>query len=80
LNKVGRNDPCPCGSGKKYKKCCEKKTETLNTIIQQEILDLQADIVRFAYANYAEELQKIKTERLPELKAERETVEAFDFY
>ena len=20
--KVGRNDPCPCGSGKKYKKCC----------------------------------------------------------
>lgn len=23
--KVGRNDPCPCGSGKKYKKCCMKK-------------------------------------------------------
>lgn len=23
--KVGRNDPCPCGSGKKYKKCCESK-------------------------------------------------------
>lgn len=23
-NKVGRNDPCPCGSGKKYKKCCGK--------------------------------------------------------
>lgn len=22
--KVGRNDPCPCGSGKKYKFCCEK--------------------------------------------------------
>lgn len=21
-NKVGRNDPCPCGSGKKFKKCC----------------------------------------------------------
>jgi preprotein translocase subunit SecA len=21
-NTVGRNDPCPCGSGKKYKKCC----------------------------------------------------------
>ena len=20
--KVGRNDPCPCGSGKKFKKCC----------------------------------------------------------
>ncbi len=23
--KVGRNDPCPCGSGKKYKKCCGEK-------------------------------------------------------
>lgn len=21
---IGRNDPCPCGSGKKYKKCCGK--------------------------------------------------------
>ncbi|MGN1105021.1 MAG: SEC-C metal-binding domain-containing protein [Huintestinicola sp.] len=20
--KIGRNEPCPCGSGKKYKKCC----------------------------------------------------------
>ena len=24
-DKVGRNDPCPCGSGKKYKKCCYLK-------------------------------------------------------
>jgi uncharacterized protein YchJ len=22
---IGRNDPCPCGSGKKYKKCCASK-------------------------------------------------------
>ncbi len=21
-SKIGRNDPCPCGSGKKYKRCC----------------------------------------------------------
>ena len=25
--KVGRNDPCPCGSGKKYKKCCLPKEQ-----------------------------------------------------
>lgn len=25
MEKVGRNDPCPCGSGKKFKKCCEAK-------------------------------------------------------
>ena len=26
-NKIGRNEPCPCGSGKKYKHCCLKKHE-----------------------------------------------------
>ena len=26
-NKIGPNDPCPCGSGKKYKKCCKLKEE-----------------------------------------------------
>lgn len=25
-NKIGRNEPCPCGSGKKYKKCCGLKS------------------------------------------------------
>ena len=27
MAKAGRNDPCPCGSGKKYKKCCLMKDE-----------------------------------------------------
>jgi hypothetical protein len=27
MNKINRNDPCPCGSGKKYKKCCELKDQ-----------------------------------------------------
>ncbi len=26
-HKIGRNDPCPCGSGKKYKKCCIQHIE-----------------------------------------------------
>ncbi|MBQ3915208.1 MAG: SEC-C domain-containing protein, partial [Ruminococcus sp.] len=26
-NKIGDNDPCPCGSGKKYKKCCKLKEQ-----------------------------------------------------
>ena len=26
--KIGPNDPCPCGSGKKYKKCCQQKDKT----------------------------------------------------
>jgi uncharacterized protein len=28
--KVGRNEPCPCGSGKKYKKCCGSANTTIN--------------------------------------------------
>ena len=28
--KIGRNEPCPCGSGKKYKKCCGKPTLRAN--------------------------------------------------
>jgi uncharacterized protein len=27
IEKVGRNDPCPCGSGKKYKNCCLQKEQ-----------------------------------------------------
>lgn len=36
---TGRNDPCPCGSGKKYKKCCAKKEETNLEIVQTEELE-----------------------------------------
>jgi len=25
VDRAGRNDPCPCGSGKKFKKCCHAK-------------------------------------------------------
>lgn len=28
MNLIGRNDPCPCGSGKKYKKCCTSDTSS----------------------------------------------------
>src|SRR5665811_1873097 len=27
MKKIGRNDPCPCGSGKKYKQCCRSLGE-----------------------------------------------------
>lgn len=30
VEKVGRNDPCPCGSGKKYKNCCLKKEKSVS--------------------------------------------------
>ena len=38
-DRVEKNDPCPCGSGKKYKKCCRKAWEyPLSTLSTQKIL------------------------------------------
>jgi len=41
MNKIGRNDPCPCGSGKKYKKCC----------IDKPILEIEEMVPRLNYEN-----------------------------
>ena len=30
MKKVGRNSPCPCGSGKKYKRCCLDKEKKID--------------------------------------------------
>ncbi len=30
--RVGRNDPCPCGSGRKYKQCCALKKERMSPV------------------------------------------------
>ncbi len=38
VNRAGRNDPCPCGSGKKYKKCCLPRHEEVRQIIPGEML------------------------------------------
>ena len=35
--KVGRNDPCPCGSGKKFKNCCEGKTTAKDALYAKMI-------------------------------------------
>lgn len=29
MSKIGRNELCPCGSGKKYKKCCQNRSKSL---------------------------------------------------
>lgn len=40
--KIGRNDPCPCGSGKKYKRCCMDSVSKQTTGIQDEIAQVVA--------------------------------------
>ncbi len=44
MPKTGRNDPCPCGSGRKYKHCCPEKdrtTELAPAIAQRVALQVQ---------------------------------------
>jgi tetratricopeptide (TPR) repeat protein len=39
MAKTGRNDPCPCGSGNKYKRCCLEKDEARASAALQAKLD-----------------------------------------
>ncbi|MDQ0164023.1 SEC-C metal-binding domain-containing protein [Aeribacillus alveayuensis] len=57
MTKVKRNDPCPCGSGKKYKRCCGNTSFiSIQQILKQEIVNLQKDIIEFSLMNYDEEI------------------------
>lgn len=38
MHRVGRNEPCPCGSGKKYKKCCQPQQEEARKALTPEQL------------------------------------------
>lgn len=61
---IGRNDPCPCGSGKKYKKCCaNKEAITVETVYEEELERvLQTFYDKFPlekdYASYNEVIEK----------------------
>src|SRR5438874_1120241 len=44
--KIGRNDPCPCGSGKKYKKCCLAKDEAAAHQLQATQATVQREMAR----------------------------------
>lgn len=46
MGKIGRNSPCPCGSGKKYKRCCEEK----EALIRQR--ELPPGRFRYEYGSY----------------------------
>lgn len=48
---VGRNEPCPCGSGKKYKKCCASKQAVSVEVVQSEELDR---VLQTFYEEYPE--------------------------
>ncbi|HLR71463.1 MAG TPA: SEC-C metal-binding domain-containing protein [Pseudogracilibacillus sp.] len=58
MKKPGRNDPCSCGSGKKYRKCCGKSNVIPFKRIDHnhELKKLHDDLFLFAIGNYKEEI------------------------
>ncbi len=45
MTKVGRNDPCPCGSGKKHKKCCLAKASAVTDLTWQKMRRTEGALV-----------------------------------
>lgn len=66
--KIGRNDPCPCGSGKKYKSCCfgkpisKKPLPFKATVLSQP---KQIDLMTRTFGEYIEAAEQAKTPPLP---------------
>jgi len=59
MEKINRNDPCPCGSGKKYKKCCGvSEAVSITQIIETEIDELQKQLLHFAYYHFGHEIHE----------------------
>jgi hypothetical protein len=52
MAKVGRNDACPCGSGRKFKQCCESK-RTGGTQSRMIILLIAAAIAAAIFAGFS---------------------------
>ncbi len=52
MSKTGRNDPCPCGSGKKYKKCCLKKmTASVSSLTWQKMRRTEGELADILIAH-----------------------------
>ncbi len=68
LSKIGRNEPCPCGSGKKYKKCCIDRPypvmrhwsyEEVNEMDTEDIIQMLENIgIPFDEDTFLEDVEK----------------------
>jgi len=60
IAKIGRNDPCPCGSGRKYKRCCLAQQSASYTFWAQQRNasdELTRDMLRFAERKFSDQIQ-----------------------
>ncbi|WP_456277499.1 SEC-C metal-binding domain-containing protein [Bacillus sp. AK128] len=60
MKTINRNEACPCGSGKKYKKCCQlKKPTQLTDILSSELALQQEEILYYALEEFEVEIEEM---------------------
>ncbi len=61
MKKPGRNEPCPCGSGKKYKKCClhTLKPSARGTFVYTDLDDLSNQVPELINQEKYDEAEKV---------------------
>ncbi|MCH6266563.1 YecA family protein, partial [Neobacillus citreus] len=58
MEKPSRNEPCPCGSGKKYKKCCgASEAVSITHLLESEADELQKQMIHFAFNYFGSEIE-----------------------
>ncbi|OCA87727.1 hypothetical protein A8F94_07700 [Bacillus sp. FJAT-27225] len=78
---IGRNDACPCGSGKKFKKCCGKNSVIqLDHLIDADLVRIQGDILRHTLVRYENEFIANFEEHFNTLTVPDEALEILEFY
>ncbi|WP_085991036.1 YecA family protein [Oceanobacillus senegalensis] len=80
MSKIRRNDPCPCGSGKKYKKCCGAPNKSgLNPqVVTQRLYQLHQLFISFVMSNYEKTIQEqIKLHDKSDFKENDEIVNVY---
>jgi hypothetical protein len=75
---VGRNDPCPCGSGKKYKKCCLAKDEEVRRK-EAEPVPIPAPITKPAAPSRREQPEPPPDSRIEAWNARYDEFESADY-
>ncbi|WP_059173451.1 SEC-C domain-containing protein [Bacillus sp. FJAT-27445] len=80
MSTIGRNEKCPCGSGKKYKKCCAKGAVVqLDELLDRELKEIQADMIRYTWDRYENEIEDYLQEHYDNHPVPDEAVEVFEF-
>ncbi|WLR50649.1 SEC-C domain-containing protein [Bacillus tianshenii] len=80
MAKVKRNDPCPCGSGKKYKQCCLKqKTVSITDLIHKELVDAYRDIINYGLTKYETFLWREVRQMIKGIESKGEEEEFYAF-